>query len=612
MAWKVFSLGMILLTSLGACTTRTPLPGPACGNGRLDPGEPCDGIYLLPWGDTTCADLGYNSPDLLTCTSSCELDASHCEASGVCGDGWITPGWEACDGKQNGAATCETLGFHAGPLFCTPQCTYDTSRCPYCGDGVLQEDAGELIESSIQACTGEGYFGGLLFTEDCRTVAEEICGDFALVPPAGSIHSPVFALRADGSIAFSAKAAGAFPGFTHPDPDCPRTMELMEFNPATIQREIVGSFHDPACDTEFFAVRPAESIVEIRAQHPVDAPIVALLDAGGGRVAAISGSPDEYRFLVLDEAGTTLHSLPLSTGRSNPLPQLRRVSDTETGITVMDADGIRFSVFDHTSGELHERLSMRELDFNGEPHPVAPAPAHTTYWTSAHEWFFTIFLDPVGADYQGHRVLARVIELEGQFKVDRIFETSSVPMDVASMMLSVNAADQLELVWLVGEYSEQQVRIKSFTQEGVQIASKYFTFPSGQFIESVFRDDDGTYVAAGWTYTPESPELAPLCRPAETALFSWRLSPDMEVLDTQHFPTSAAAPSPFDTDFCHLNQRHYALRDGTLVIAGTYDRAEGFCSDREVVTPEPELPLHACGIYFVRFGRDGTTTPLRP
>jgi hypothetical protein len=99
---------------LTACAVPEPpkLPSPTCGNGKIDPGEQCDGAHL---GGATCAKLGFTNGGTLTCTSSCDFDLSGCKSQAfpatgqtVCwdGSGTLVP----CDGTghdgdtQKGAA----------------------------------------------------------------------------------------------------------------------------------------------------------------------------------------------------------------------------------------------------------------------------------------------------------------------------------------------------------------------------------------------------------------------------------------------------------------------------------------------------------------------------
>jgi hypothetical protein len=174
---------------LSGCFTET------CGNGRLDPGEPCDTTAAGdPLGGKTCADLdGDGTPGepgdfdggTLTCLfpgspAGCMLDTSGCFR---CGDG-VKNGAELCDGPDLGDATCKTEGFSDGALACNDTCDgLDTSACVFvCGDGV--KNGAELCDGPDlggATCATEGFDGGAL---TCRPTCDRFntsgcyrCGD---------------------------------------------------------------------------------------------------------------------------------------------------------------------------------------------------------------------------------------------------------------------------------------------------------------------------------------------------------------------------------------------------------------------------------------------------
>ncbi len=141
-----------------------------CGNGRVDPGEECDGRDV---GGKTCLDLSSDFVGgVIACRQDCTFDTSGCVRWGcgnghldfgeacddgnldtgdgcgvdcqvepgwtctgqpsrcerLCGNGWIDPG-EDCEGDNLGGASCASLGFTDGILRCDSDCRYDTSGC---------------------------------------------------------------------------------------------------------------------------------------------------------------------------------------------------------------------------------------------------------------------------------------------------------------------------------------------------------------------------------------------------------------------------------------------------------------------------------------------------
>jgi formylglycine-generating enzyme required for sulfatase activity len=148
-----------------------------CGNGAIDPGEQCDGDQL---GGATCESLGYNAGPL-RCGDDCQFDRSGC--GGYCGDG-MKNGDEECDGEDLADATCASRGFHPGVLACGPDCKLDVSHCGgHCGDGQVNGDeVCDGFDFGGETCTTRGFYGGTLgCSDDCTTIlmteCEGRCGD---------------------------------------------------------------------------------------------------------------------------------------------------------------------------------------------------------------------------------------------------------------------------------------------------------------------------------------------------------------------------------------------------------------------------------------------------
>lgn len=74
---------------------------------------------------------------------------------------------EQCDGKNLAGQTCASLGFVGGMLRCNPDCTFDTSGCTNCGDGVKDPDE-ECDGADLGGLTC-GAFGDLGGTLGCNT-----------------------------------------------------------------------------------------------------------------------------------------------------------------------------------------------------------------------------------------------------------------------------------------------------------------------------------------------------------------------------------------------------------------------------------------------------------
>ncbi|RYE84859.1 MAG: DUF4215 domain-containing protein [Myxococcales bacterium] len=92
----------------------------------------------------------------LGCRADCTLDVAGCSAPAGCGNGQLDPG-EPCDGSLLGGATCASVVVKAtgGELACTPQCVLDVSGCHRCGDGAVNpgEECDDGNVNDLDACT---------------------------------------------------------------------------------------------------------------------------------------------------------------------------------------------------------------------------------------------------------------------------------------------------------------------------------------------------------------------------------------------------------------------------------------------------------------------------
>jgi hypothetical protein len=158
-----------------------------CGNGRIDPGEACDGTNL---GGVTCArfvtEPGTTPAGSVRCLPSCQLDARDCRdptysIPGKCGNGILETD-ESCDGlavEQRSCADIENFaGYYGeGPVGCNADCiNFDTSQCIslnelHCGNGIVEPQFGEVCEINSGAgpsCTTHGFWSGNLTCLACQ------------------------------------------------------------------------------------------------------------------------------------------------------------------------------------------------------------------------------------------------------------------------------------------------------------------------------------------------------------------------------------------------------------------------------------------------------------
>ncbi len=93
-----------------------------CGNGQLDGEEECEGTETA----MTCGDINAGVGELSCNPTTCTFDTSAC---GACGDGIVQSPREECDGSDLADATCEALGYSGGTVSCAANCQLDTNAC---------------------------------------------------------------------------------------------------------------------------------------------------------------------------------------------------------------------------------------------------------------------------------------------------------------------------------------------------------------------------------------------------------------------------------------------------------------------------------------------------
>jgi MYXO-CTERM domain-containing protein len=194
--------------------------GGICGNGDAQPGEDCD---LSDLRGESCMSLEYGE-GTLTCHRLCRWDTREC---GFCGDGYLNPNFEDCDGEAfPDDLSCEEYGFLRGELSCTDECDIDLSTCTdekpaVCGDGVIS--TGELCDGDNLGtidCARIAYAGGTLkCDENCQWDASD-----CLLPDGRRVGDEERAEEAEDTDAGSYAPDGADAGMSvTADADTPMT-----------------------------------------------------------------------------------------------------------------------------------------------------------------------------------------------------------------------------------------------------------------------------------------------------------------------------------------------------------------------------------------------------
>lgn len=162
-----------------------------CNNGKLDPGEICDGGEFI---DDVCAKvIGSGSkpvsvsPTSLRCKADCSgLEDGSCTNVNVdvskCGNGSLDTG-EICDYNHidTNYKECSVLlnaPAATGTAPCTQECKYDDSKCVYCGDGKVNGDEtcdGNAFKNGVSKCAeydASKYISGNLVCRSCQISTE--------------------------------------------------------------------------------------------------------------------------------------------------------------------------------------------------------------------------------------------------------------------------------------------------------------------------------------------------------------------------------------------------------------------------------------------------------
>ena len=120
------------------CSALCKTEVPVCGNGRLEGTEKCDdGNTASNDGCSSSCAAEYCGDKIKQTNEACEDGnvingdgcSSLCKVEGpICGNGKVEPG-EQCDGANLNGQTCSARGFASGALLCSSTCTYDTKSC---------------------------------------------------------------------------------------------------------------------------------------------------------------------------------------------------------------------------------------------------------------------------------------------------------------------------------------------------------------------------------------------------------------------------------------------------------------------------------------------------
>ncbi|KKQ39420.1 MAG: hypothetical protein US58_C0033G0004, partial [Candidatus Magasanikbacteria bacterium GW2011_GWA2_37_8] len=174
--------------------------GGRCGDGKLNPGEACDGPGKVEYiGQCGISQAQIQSH---TCNANCQwgaLQTVNCSTLSKCGNGILEAGEVCDDGALNGKYnhcrigcqfTTSTVGWCgdgvSDPVYevCDPdskQIKYDllkTNSCnfdcqsygPYCGDGIVQSEFGEECDGNVVGCVTSTLSGTQFCSASCKKI----------------------------------------------------------------------------------------------------------------------------------------------------------------------------------------------------------------------------------------------------------------------------------------------------------------------------------------------------------------------------------------------------------------------------------------------------------
>lgn len=149
----IFWVWVVLWLPFSCTFDAAGLPGShsrLCGNGQLDPGEPCDGELF----SSTCRQEGYVSGFLL-CRPDCSMDVSRC----VAGCGECVPGSRRC--LDNRIFTCTEYGDGCGMWTQETDCSATREWCREEEDDVSCRAACvNQCDEGQRVCTASGKIEG--------------------------------------------------------------------------------------------------------------------------------------------------------------------------------------------------------------------------------------------------------------------------------------------------------------------------------------------------------------------------------------------------------------------------------------------------------------------
>jgi len=542
----------------------------------------------------------------------------------VCGNGLVDNG-EDCDGTAFATIVsprCEDHGFYPGRAGCSPDCGLDLAPCEAfgsCGDGVVQPEYGELVEYSLTACGEAGFFGGTMTTADCQTHEDSFCGDFRLINDGTSVAAQFVYADANRDLWLSGTVSGTFAGFENPG--CPVYEPFSGYDYDSFPFQ--DGYYLPGCARHYLGHFNGTQALQVTVQDETTLPVVQMLDLGDAGLARLRyecGNLCNYRLELVARDGTVTAGVTRSSlsGNLNLKPQMLRLDEDHLAVLDISNEATGFFAVNtfHLPDLLDTGPSVLDSIPDGE-YSLFPGLVHQRFqfpvlWISSSEFYVLLVLNSPQGVHDGLYLLKLGISGLG------IDVLSMVPVIADSLVQRVLLArfdlesDEILILHELGDEPSGiwETHLATFTFAGERLADRPFTLPVAD--EAVLPTSDGGWVIAGIDNYRENiaPTLSPICQSPGVVNYYPHLvaawydregthrvtrsfyAPGLDLPDFYEHAFEAPRPCPFD--------RSYTLDGADLIIAGTYDRAQPFCSDGEILTEYLTQPLHSCGSFLVR------------
>jgi hypothetical protein len=575
--------------------------GPECGDGSIDNGEDCDDDRLAPVYSKSCGYYGYNGGDLVNCSSSCRLDLSQCEASGKCGDGVITTGFEDCEGSNLDGNTCESIGHHAGELKCAEDCTWDLSSCLMCGDGVVQEEFGELYEPGYFGCELAGFFGGYMLTEDCVNADFSGCGNYRFIMQEEGVSVPSVLVDGQDKVWISGLARGAFNGHSNLD-KCPELLELQVWSADNCSswQELKGYYYNPLCDQEFIGlVEQGKPLAVLSQNERSEESHLKWVDLGDVGVGEIRQSPNAISLSVMNSQGLHTNAFILAdqwNGYDRFVTQ--SVDGSKIGYSFFSDDGFEVGIIDPISQTYVKEENLVGIEYDNKIYEFRDDYGYLLEWQSSESIDLVVWL------------LTQSGEGEMGYYFVSLDLTTSPPGVARFFPLEINADWELHTLAVVEvnqtveishSISQQIMVLSRYTLGGTKLEGWEINLSDYYKVESILRTPSGYYAISGIStdWEAEVPEQ-PQCMAATGKIFTLWYDKVGNQLKTDYFATEGSLNSYY-LDVCNTSYRTWSVNDNYLVMGGTYVMDRPLCFSEEPTPTYNDLPLYTCEAYLVRF-----------